>query len=482
MSRTTSTLRQGLGESPRRRVRTGGAAPRRGVASVLAMLYLVIFSTLALGFYSAVTTSAQLAHNDERAMMAQVSAESGLDYVRLRLSRVEFPGNTPKDQVLKEVYEDLVKQLAPNAPDFNGHTIDMAGDTIFFPGGADDYFIPLDESGGGFRAEIVDLGTGNLRVKITGRYRGVRIVRAVELEFESVEKSSSIFDFGIVARGPIRLTGNGSITSPVDPQHANVLSLTKDPTPLTMTGNSAIGGDFFMTNGRGGASISGKGSVGGNSVPAARDEHIHIGNPNPEPELPAVDTSAYKAFATNVYKPGQTTYINTLVPANTNPNFSGGTTIMGVLYLKYPNKVHFSGQVTIRGAIVVENGASTGSGEIKFSGGATVYGMETLPVSASFPPALRALTGSALLAPGFDVTLTGQSGSIGGTMVADTFTLTGGSGGVINGTLIALGTGPLTLTGGADIKRTKPDGPIPAGLVFTKTFRPDHRTYLEVLP
>ena len=53
--------------------------------------------------------------------MAQVSAESGLDYVRLRLSRVEFPGNTPKDQVLKEVYEDLVKQLAPNAPDFNGH-------------------------------------------------------------------------------------------------------------------------------------------------------------------------------------------------------------------------------------------------------------------------------------------------------------------------------------------------------------------------
>ena len=67
-----STHRQGLGESPRRRVRRSSAAPRRGVASVLAMLYLVIFSTLALGFYSAVTTANQLAHNDERAMMAQV--------------------------------------------------------------------------------------------------------------------------------------------------------------------------------------------------------------------------------------------------------------------------------------------------------------------------------------------------------------------------------------------------------------------------
>ena len=32
---------------------------RRGTASVLAMLYLVIFSTLAIGFYSAVTTSVE---------------------------------------------------------------------------------------------------------------------------------------------------------------------------------------------------------------------------------------------------------------------------------------------------------------------------------------------------------------------------------------------------------------------------------------
>jgi hypothetical protein len=154
---------------------------------------------------------------------------------------------------------------------------------------------------------------------------------------------------------------------------------------------------------------------------------------------------------------------------------------MGVLYLKYPNKVHFSGQVTIRGAIVVENGASTGSGEIKFSGGATVYGMDTLPATGQFPPELRALSGSAILAPGFDVTLTGQSGSIGGTMVADTFTLTGGSGGVIHGTLLALGTGPTTLTGGADITRTRADGPA-AGLTFTKTFRADPKTYLEILP
>lgn len=69
-------------------------------------------------------------------------------------------------------------------------------------------------------------------------------------------------------------------------------------------------------------------------------------------------------------------------------------------------------------------------------------------------------------------------------MVADTFTLHGGSGGVINGTLLGLGSGPLTLTGGASITRNKPTGPTPAGLVFTKTltFKPNPKTYLEVLP
>src|SRR4051812_10884995 len=181
MSRARSTQLPCLGESPRRSARSGATlgGARRGVASVLAMLYLVIFSALALGFYGAVTTAAQLAHNDERAMMAQVSAESGLEYIKMRLSKVEFPGNTPKDKVLKEVFDDLVKQFVADAPDLNGHPIDMGGDTIFLPGGIDDYFIPLDDSGGGFRAEIIDLGNDKLRVRIVGRYRGVRIVRAV---------------------------------------------------------------------------------------------------------------------------------------------------------------------------------------------------------------------------------------------------------------------------------------------------------------
>jgi hypothetical protein len=196
-----------------------------------------------------------------------------------------------------------------------------------------------------------------------------------------------------------------------------------------------------------------------------------------------VDTQIFLPFVTSTYRPGRRLYTNCLVPANTNPNFSGDTTIEGVLYIKNPNKVSFTGHCTIRGVIVVENGASAGSNNsIKFSGGATAYGMETLPDRPEFPPELRALRGSALLAPGYAVTLSGQSGSIGGTLVADSFTLSGGSGGVIEGTLIGLGPATLNLTGGASISRNRPNGPIPAGLVFDRSYRPVQQTYTEVRP
>src|SRR5215218_3360785 len=86
-----------------------GKRGRRGVASVIAMLYLVIFSALAVGFYSAVTISVQISHNDERSMMAQVAAESGLNFLRYHLSRAAIPGNTPKSGMLTALAKELAK-------------------------------------------------------------------------------------------------------------------------------------------------------------------------------------------------------------------------------------------------------------------------------------------------------------------------------------------------------------------------------------
>jgi hypothetical protein len=475
-------------DAPRRRPSLT-AAPvwrrrRRGVAALLAMLYLVIFSTLALGFYSAVTTAAQVAQNDERVMNAQVATESGLQFIRYQLSLAKIPGDTPNNKILEEVFKTLSasKPLQPQSDNMSGRTIAMLDDTIYVPSFADGHYIALDEGGSGFRAAIVDVGDGSLLVKVTGRYRGILIRRAILLQFVSVTTSTNIFDYGIVTRGPIRMTGNASISGPDNVLDGSVLSTYESPTQTTMTGKASIGGDLYLVDKDAAVSFSGQASVGGSTISSTREEHVHRGTP--EPEFPTVDTSIFLPFATNTYKSGKSVYTNTLVPAGSNPTFSGDTTIEGVLYIKQPNKVHFSGQTTIRGVIVVENGASSTAGnQISFSGGVTAYGIETLPQNdPRFPPKLLALQGSALLAPGFDVTLTGHSGVFGGAMVADSFTFTGGAGGDVRGTMIGMAARPFDLTGGGSITRRPSKVPIPAGLLFVKTFRPVPETYLEVHP
>jgi hypothetical protein len=367
--------------------------------------------------------------------------------------------------------------IVPPAENVDGRSVVWAGDTIYVPSAADNYYIPLDEGGAGFRAMITDMDDGTVTLKVWGRYRGAIIARAILLTFEAKPKDATIFQYGVVTRGPIQMTGNASIVGPENALDGSVLSTYKNPTQTSMSGRAAIGGDLYLTDPDAPVSFSGQPSVGGNSNSAMRDEHIHRGVP--EPDFPTVDTSVFVPFVTNTYKPGQSVYTNTLVPANTNPNFSGQTTIEGVLYIRYPNRVSFTGQTTVRGVIVVENGApSTQGNSIKFSGGVSV---EPFPENnPKIPPALRELKGSALLAPGFDVTLTGHSGVFGGAMVADSFNFTGGAGGNVDGTMIALTSKAFDLTGASGVARRPGKFPIPAGLLLPMAFKPLPETYLEV--
>ena len=62
------------------------------------MLYLVLFSTMAIGFYATTTMSMQLSANDERIARAELAAESGMDFIRLHLAAVRIPTSaTPAD-------------------------------------------------------------------------------------------------------------------------------------------------------------------------------------------------------------------------------------------------------------------------------------------------------------------------------------------------------------------------------------------------
>src|SRR6185436_18152241 len=105
---------------------------RRGVASVLAMLYLVIFSVMALGFYAATTTASQVAANERTTVSAQLAAESGFQFLRYHLSALEIPATTKTDGLLEQVYQQLAERLEPTA-NLGGNVIGFDGSTITLP-------------------------------------------------------------------------------------------------------------------------------------------------------------------------------------------------------------------------------------------------------------------------------------------------------------------------------------------------------------
>src|SRR6266581_1614872 len=71
---------------------------RSGITAVLAMLYLTLMASLALGFYSATNTAVIVSDNEQKSERARLAAESGLDFARFQLMRISISGKVPQDQ------------------------------------------------------------------------------------------------------------------------------------------------------------------------------------------------------------------------------------------------------------------------------------------------------------------------------------------------------------------------------------------------
>ena len=76
---------------------------RRGATAIIAMLYLVLFSSLAVGFAAATQTAVQVAYNDDAAQRATLAAESGIDFVRFHLAQLSIERKTQPDKVIDAV-------------------------------------------------------------------------------------------------------------------------------------------------------------------------------------------------------------------------------------------------------------------------------------------------------------------------------------------------------------------------------------------
>src|SRR5579871_3840531 len=165
---------------------------RHGLSSLLAMLFLVLFSTLAVGFYTASATSSQVSGNDKSLSLAQSAAEAGTQYVRYRLYKMVINPTTPDSGLMDAIAADLNGQIAQGAV-VNGATITNSGGTIYIPSASG--WCTVDSNvGTKFRAQIQQSGKF-LIVTVDGTVGSGTVIKAIQLQYQKAADAGAILDY-----------------------------------------------------------------------------------------------------------------------------------------------------------------------------------------------------------------------------------------------------------------------------------------------
>ncbi|NLF30901.1 MAG: hypothetical protein GX591_08450 [Planctomycetes bacterium] len=450
---------------------------RRGSTLLLTMIFLALFTTLALSFTAATDMNFRQANSYRSAAEAQLAAESGAEFVLAALQRMIIPVEQAEADLLGSVHHYLAADLNGTAT-LGGEAVTYDGTVIRLP------TVTLGSQGRAFRAEIDADAMGQLRLTVYGTARHAQ--RAVRMLLDAENTTTPVFDFGIASKGRIIIGGDGSVLGANLRSEAAVLSATySNPEAVYISGSCTVDGDIYTANPDSYVTIKGKPTVAGTSSPSQMEDHIHVGMG--EPVFPEVDTAPFEALATNTLDTattnidGDLVLENVRIPAGTNPTFSGNVIIRGVLFIEQPNNVRFSGNADIIGTIATEDPGDWAfqQNAIAFSGNVDSYGVEALPDEPQFQT-LRTLPGSMLLAPGFAVTMTGSSSTINGAIAADKFTISGNAGGRVYGPIIVYGDTELEILGSAriEIDRSSDCG-VPSGFKLPVKLVAVQGTYVE---
>jgi len=433
----------------------------RGVVLVLSLVFLAVFAAMGLALGAATGLSLQTAVNYKASNRARTAAESGLEVVRYWLSEVSLPESTGEEQYLQALAEAMDSVL-----ERQGISIVcpfMETDQIRIPR------VPIDAERY-FDAVLNVCRPDAVQVKVRGFYAG--LTKTVSVQYELQPQTSGVFNYGLATKGPLSMNGNVSLVGVHAANESDVyIESPNDITALRMNGSGCIAGDVSIARQDAVADISGSGSVGGQTGLGVHD-HIRIGVPSCQ--FPEPDVGSFEGFATSVISDSKdlkkvNTLVNVRIAPRVNPRFNNDMNLLGVILIEPPNKVTFNGHVTITGVIVGSGDLDhySDENEIYFAGNVTCRPVSELPDSFG---ALRSLTGTLILAPGFKVSFTGSFETESGTIAASALSFSGDAGGVVKGSVINYGNTELSIGGNTNLRFDRQDaGSSPAG--FRKTIR-----------
>ncbi|MBC8218431.1 MAG: hypothetical protein H8E73_08200 [Planctomycetes bacterium] len=169
---------------------------RRGFALIMSMIFVLVFSALAVSMVTISGTNVQIADNLCKANRARASAESGLQIVRFWLSNVSISGTTPDDLRFYEIASSLEIYVEANS---SAQVSYQDSVLTISP-------VTLDtQTGCAFSTEIIQIGPDTLQLDVTGAYDSFR--RTIRVNYEFGRRANTVFDFGVASKGPLSLIG-----------------------------------------------------------------------------------------------------------------------------------------------------------------------------------------------------------------------------------------------------------------------------------
>ncbi|MDT8303787.1 MAG: pilus assembly PilX N-terminal domain-containing protein [Sedimentisphaerales bacterium] len=429
----------------------------RGAVLIVSMIFVLIFSALAISMATMSGTNVQLASNQHKVGSAIASTESGLETMRFWLNRVQFPSSTPTsdyhDTIVSNLRSDLSANSITNITVYNNGIIPS---------------VPLDSTTGqAFEGELlIDLNNANiLQLSAKG---GADITRKIRVQYDIQPYEYPIFDFGLATKGPVHFLGNPTVNGVNSNDEADIfIESNNNNLAMLVTGNTNFDGDISVGNSIANVSLMGDIQIAGDSGQTAIDNHVNIGVESPQ--FPDPDTLHFQQYATgpvidsstDLSAPGMV-LTNATIAAGTDPNFLGNVTIEGILYIEQPNEVIFSKNVKSQGMIVAEgdpNFASP-SNSITFLG---QFATNPVPAGVQFD-AIRQEEGSSILAPAFSVEFAGNFSALSGVMAVSGVHFSGNVNAIIEGTIINYSDNPTIIEGNAVLNFDRSNNiTVPAG-------------------
>ena len=403
------------------------------------MIFVLIFSALAVSLASFSGTNVQLAENQRKADCTRACAESGLEIIRFWLNQVSMPGTTSAkfSCVANFMQNDVTANIAASS---DGVSIITTPAVILDSAKVQSFYAQM-------RPDPLDAET--LQVDVTGAYG--EIMRTIRVNYDFGPKANPIFKYGVATKGALHLQGNIEMSGANVALDAGVyIESENDANALSIIGNSQIAGDVHITNPDATIDLQGgQAGIGGEIAPEAYD-HVFTGIP--QTEFPVPNPSYFEHYVQNTYDPNNVLpeYENVRIPAGTDPITFGNVTFRGIVFIEAPNIVTFTGNTTITGIIVGNGDLSDNSGtnQIIFLGTVDSYPVSDLPEEFG---ELRDETGTFVMAPGFSVSFGGNFNTLNGAIAANGIEFFGNAGGTIDGSVLNYSDEPMTLSGNADL-------------------------------